>query len=244
MSSNKFRSRTKLSKCGYCGDEMLDDNLKTHCKNVHGKPKLVKGQQTIAFRSKNDEPKTKQKKTNEDECTASADGSSNDCLMSTTTMDEDFSFPPTADDPAKADDDSPDKSISTSTVSKLDSINDPLISTTTTMDEDIGFPPIADNNSPDSPDKSISISIVSKLDSIESQLRQLNLKIPDNFSDTLTNLSKPDSADSDAPLESNPAKTGDTDQEKLVSCKTENQLCEMYDVLVSQRQSLLFVLCA
>ena len=41
-------------------------------------------------------------------------------------------------------------------------------------------------NDKDSFDKSISTSIVLKLDSIESQLRELTLKIPDNFSDTFT----------------------------------------------------------
>ena len=28
----------------YCSKEVLDDNLKQHCKEVHGKAELVKGQ--------------------------------------------------------------------------------------------------------------------------------------------------------------------------------------------------------
>ena len=28
---------------------MLDENLAKHCKNVHNKPKRVKGQQTLSF---------------------------------------------------------------------------------------------------------------------------------------------------------------------------------------------------
>ena len=39
--------KTKKSKCGYCSKEMLDDNLKQHCKEVHGKAKLVKDQETL-----------------------------------------------------------------------------------------------------------------------------------------------------------------------------------------------------
>ena len=39
--------KTKKSKCGYCLKEMLDDNLKQHCKEVHGKAKLVKDQETL-----------------------------------------------------------------------------------------------------------------------------------------------------------------------------------------------------
>ena len=42
-------SRTKLSCCGYCGKSMLDNSLALHCKEVHKKPKLVKGQTTLSF---------------------------------------------------------------------------------------------------------------------------------------------------------------------------------------------------
>ena len=31
----------------YCSKEVLDDNLKQHCKEVHGKAELVKGQKNV-----------------------------------------------------------------------------------------------------------------------------------------------------------------------------------------------------
>ena len=40
----KPRSKTKKSKCGYCGEEKLWQNLKTHCQEIHGKPLLVEGE--------------------------------------------------------------------------------------------------------------------------------------------------------------------------------------------------------
>ena len=44
-----YLRKTKKSKCGYCSKEMLEDNLKQNCKQVHGKAKLVKGQKTLTF---------------------------------------------------------------------------------------------------------------------------------------------------------------------------------------------------
>ena len=44
-----YPSKTKKSQCFYCSSEMLDENLAKHCKNVHNKPKRVKGQQTLSF---------------------------------------------------------------------------------------------------------------------------------------------------------------------------------------------------
>ena len=61
---SEYRSKTKRSKCGYCGLEMLDDNLKAHCRTVHKKDKLVKGQQTLfPHTTRVTEPKTKKKRT-------------------------------------------------------------------------------------------------------------------------------------------------------------------------------------
>ena len=37
--SNKPLCTTKLSKCGYCKIEMLDQTLKRHCLDIHKKPK-------------------------------------------------------------------------------------------------------------------------------------------------------------------------------------------------------------
>ena len=57
-----YLSKTKKSKCGYCSKEMLDDNLKQHCKEVHEKAKLVKGQKTLTFSTTHEElPKKKVK---------------------------------------------------------------------------------------------------------------------------------------------------------------------------------------
>ena len=43
---------------------MLDENLKEHCKQVHGKPKLVKGQKTLSF-YESLSPRTKKNKTDD-----------------------------------------------------------------------------------------------------------------------------------------------------------------------------------
>ena len=53
----------KKLKCGYCSKEMLDDNLKQHCKEVHGKSKLVKVQL-----KENLPPPKKGKSDNEEKC--------------------------------------------------------------------------------------------------------------------------------------------------------------------------------
>ena len=50
MSVRRKKSKTKKSKCGYCYAEILDQNLREHCKQVHDKPKLVKGQKRLSFR--------------------------------------------------------------------------------------------------------------------------------------------------------------------------------------------------
>ena len=47
MASNKPLSKTKYSKCGYCSSGLLDQNLKTHCQEAHGQPKLVAGEKQI-----------------------------------------------------------------------------------------------------------------------------------------------------------------------------------------------------
>ena len=44
-----YPSKTKTSLCGYCGKSMLDNSLGQHCRDVHGKTKLVKGQKTLSF---------------------------------------------------------------------------------------------------------------------------------------------------------------------------------------------------
>ena len=66
-----YPSQTKKSKCGYCFKEMLDDNLREHCKNVHKKPKsvYVKGQRTFDFTPVS-EPGRKQSRSDEGETSA------------------------------------------------------------------------------------------------------------------------------------------------------------------------------
>ena len=44
-----YPSKTKTSLCEYCGKSMLDNSLGQHCRDVHGKTKLVKGQKTLSF---------------------------------------------------------------------------------------------------------------------------------------------------------------------------------------------------
>ena len=41
--------KTKKLKYGYCSKEMLDDDLKQHCREVQGNAKLVKDQKTLTF---------------------------------------------------------------------------------------------------------------------------------------------------------------------------------------------------
>ena len=57
--SAKYLSKTKKPKCGYCSKEMLGENLKQHCKEVHGEAKLVKGQKTLTFSTTQGEPPKK-----------------------------------------------------------------------------------------------------------------------------------------------------------------------------------------
>ena len=54
----------KSEKCGYCSKEMLDDNLKQLCKEIHGKAKLLKGQKTLTFSTAQEEPLKKGKNDN------------------------------------------------------------------------------------------------------------------------------------------------------------------------------------
>ena len=42
-----FPSRTRISKCFYCNEDMKDENLKKHCEIKHGKPKRVAGQSNL-----------------------------------------------------------------------------------------------------------------------------------------------------------------------------------------------------
>ena len=45
MSEKRASKRNAI--CGYCGMEVIYQNLKNHCKFVHEKPPLVKGQQLL-----------------------------------------------------------------------------------------------------------------------------------------------------------------------------------------------------
>ena len=58
-----YLTKTKKNKKqnGYCSKEMLDDNLKQYCKEVHGKAKLVKVQKTLTFSTTQKEPPKKGK---------------------------------------------------------------------------------------------------------------------------------------------------------------------------------------
>ena len=44
-----FPSKTRKVLCGYCSVDMKEVNLTTHCKTVHGKPKLIKGEKDISL---------------------------------------------------------------------------------------------------------------------------------------------------------------------------------------------------
>ena len=46
---------------------MLDDNLKQHCQEVHGKTKLFKGQKTLLFSTTQEEPPKKKDKSDNGE---------------------------------------------------------------------------------------------------------------------------------------------------------------------------------
>ena len=56
-----YLSKTKKSKCGYCSKEMLDNNLKQNCKEVHEKARLVKGKKTLTFSTTQGKPPPKVK---------------------------------------------------------------------------------------------------------------------------------------------------------------------------------------
>lgn len=42
-----FLSKTKMSKCYYCGEVMRDENLRTHCKKAHKAAKRVAGERSV-----------------------------------------------------------------------------------------------------------------------------------------------------------------------------------------------------
>ena len=42
-----YTSKTRKVLCGYCSTEIKEVNLGNHCKNVHGKPKLIKIQKLL-----------------------------------------------------------------------------------------------------------------------------------------------------------------------------------------------------
>ena len=57
-----YLSKTKKLKYGYCSKEMLDDDLKQHCREVQGNAKLVKDHKTLTFSITQEElPKKKVK---------------------------------------------------------------------------------------------------------------------------------------------------------------------------------------
>ena len=42
-----FRSKTAITRCGYCKVSIKEENLESHCKTAHKKPKLAAGQKTL-----------------------------------------------------------------------------------------------------------------------------------------------------------------------------------------------------
>lgn len=57
-----YPSKTKMSVCYYCSMTVKDEYLTRHCKEQHGKPRRVKGQQTLSFTPKISEPVRKKNK--------------------------------------------------------------------------------------------------------------------------------------------------------------------------------------
>ena len=47
MFKKAFKSKTAMTKCGYCNISIKEENLENHCKTVHKKPKLAAGQSTL-----------------------------------------------------------------------------------------------------------------------------------------------------------------------------------------------------
>ena len=47
MFKKEFRSKTAVTKCGYCNITIKEENLENHCKTIHKKPKLAAGQSTL-----------------------------------------------------------------------------------------------------------------------------------------------------------------------------------------------------
>ena len=43
----EFRSKTAITRCGYCKVSIKEENLESHCKTAHKKPKLAAGQKTL-----------------------------------------------------------------------------------------------------------------------------------------------------------------------------------------------------
>ena len=43
-----YKSKTSTTNCGYCKKPVKTENLKTHCVNVHKKPRLADGERSIS----------------------------------------------------------------------------------------------------------------------------------------------------------------------------------------------------
>ena len=43
----EFKSKTAVTKCGYCSVQIKEENLESHCKTAHNKPKLSAGHNTL-----------------------------------------------------------------------------------------------------------------------------------------------------------------------------------------------------
>ena len=223
---SEYRSKTKKSKCGYCGIEMLDDNLKSHCRNIHKKDKLVKGQQTL-FSLMSGEPKTKKKRIST-LTTSTETTSNNDCYANENLSDCDEVEPNQFITPIGG------------------SGNAMLLHATMCAQPELTNMIGSKEEVPKCSDYKPS-EYMTKLENIESELIKLNLKIPDNLAHDLNSikLSSKDTSENVSEVSDGIGNITAVENEKLLLCKTVKQLCETFDHLdyLSQEKCLVCSVC-
>ena len=210
-----FLSKTKMSKCYYCGEVMRDENLKTHCKKAHKAAKRVAGERSVeGFFASPFQPKVSKTST---ESSASTSG---EILLSTgerrTPEDLLLTGPPSHEElqvPVDLVDMFEDDTVK-SPVEPKDALEENTVNELVTLVKDIAEK---------SGESSTEIKFLRE--SIETLVSKLEKKVPE--------FAKPD--------ETSPS---DERVELFHRCKTVDDIVEIFDKLVVKKLILYFVNCA
>ena len=203
-----FLSKTKMSKCYYCGEVMRDENLKTHCKKAHKAAKRVAGERSVeGFFASPFQPKVSKTST---ESSASTSG---EILLSTggrqTPEDLLLTGPPSHEElqvPVDLVDMFEDDTVK-SPVEPKDALEENTVNELVTLVKDIAEK---------SGESSTEIKFLRE--SIETLVSKLEKKVPE--------FAKPD--------ETSPS---DERVELLHRCKTVDDIVEIFDELVVEKET-------